>query len=181
MTREVRTMLFKWISKIILLNGLFWVSCLYMSNTFAKDSFPLITYKCDKAKDILLVTNTLLKDGKEKTFKYSDADGTYSPWDMVTIKNNIITNSSSIKKECQLSSAKYTITLDPQIFNHDLNGKCGSTISTAITILANDEQILERKAFEFYCTANVKIITGIKIIGKTGEIKTKAVARHKYY
>ena len=174
-------MFLKWISKMILLNILFWTLALFASNSYAKDSFPLITYECDKAKDILLVTNTLLKDGKEKTFKYSDADGTYSPWDMVTIKGNIIIDSRSIKKECQLSSAKYTITLNPQIFNHDLNGKCGSTISTAITILANDEQILERKPFEFYCTGNVKIITAIKVIGKTGEIKTRAVARYKYY
>lgn len=174
-------MFFKWISKIILLNALFWVSGLYVSNTFAKDSFPLITYKCDKAKDILLVTNTLLKDGKEKTFIYSDADGTYSPWDMVTIKNNIIVSSGSVTKECQLSSAEYVIILEPQIFNRNLEGKCGSTISTTITILSNNIEVMERKAFEFYCTGNAPIITGIKVIGKTGEIKTKAVTRYKYY
>ena len=174
-------MFFKWILKIVLLNSLFLAAGFYTSNTLAKGNFPLVTYKCDKAKDIVLVTNALLKDGKEKSFKFSDAEGTYSSWEMVTVRDDIITGSRSIKKECQLSSAKYTIILDPQIFNHDLKGKCGSTISTAITILSNKEVILERKAFEFYCTGNVKIITGIKVIGKTGEIKTRAIARHKYY
>ena len=174
-------MLVRWMTKIMLLTTLFWVSGFYASNIFAKDSFPLITYKCDKAKDILLVTNTLLKDGKEKTFEYSDADGTYSPWNMVTIKDNKIVDNRSIKKDCKLSSANYTIILEPQIFNKNLAGKCGAFISAAITILADDAEIQERKPFEFYCTANIKIITGVKIIGKTGEIKTRAVSRHKYY
>ncbi len=168
-------------SKITLLTALFWVSSFCASNVFAKDSFPLITYKCDTAKDILLVTNTLLKDGKEKTFKFSDADGTYSPWNMVKIKNNKIIDSRSIRKDCKLSSANYSIILEPQIFNNNLDGFCGAVVSTAITILANDEVIKERKAFEFHCSGNTKIITGVKVIGKTGEIKIRAVPRHKYY
>lgn len=168
-------------SKITLLTALFWGSSFYASNVFAKDSFPLITYKCDTAKDVLLVTNTLLKDGKEKGFKYSDADGTYSPWDMVKIKNNKIIDSRSIRKDCKLSAANYSIILEPQIFNNRLDGFCGAVVSTAITILANDEVIKERKAFEFHCSGNTKIITGVKVIGKTGEIKIRAVPRHKYY
>jgi hypothetical protein len=158
-----------------------WASSFYASNTFAKDSFPLITYECNTAKDFLLVTNTLLKDGKEKNFKYSDADGTYSPWNWVEIKDNKIVDSSSIKKECQLSSAKYTVVLEPQIFNHELDGMCGATISTAITIVSNNVEIMERKAFEFHCSGNTQIITGVKVVGKTGEIKTRTEPRYKYY
>ena len=169
------------ISKLMLLIPLSLASSLWAPNTFAKDSFPLITSNCDTAKNIFLVTNTLFKDGKEKTFKYSDADGTYSPWDMVKIKDNKIIDSSSIKKDCKLSSAKYTAILEPQIFNHNLDGKCGAVISTAITILADGEELQERKSFEFHCTGNTKIITGVKVIGKTGEIKIRAVPRHKYY
>ena len=160
---------------------LLWASGLYTPNIFARDNFPLVSYECDPAKDILLVTNTLLKDGKEKTFKYSDTDGTYSPWDMVKIKKGKIIDSHSISKDCKLSSANYTVILEPQIFNSHLDGKCGAMISTAITILADGIEIQERKAFEFHCTGNTKIITGIKVIGKTGEIKTRAVPRHKYY
>lgn len=169
-------MLLKTMSKLTLLIVLFWTSSI-----FAKDTFPLITYECNSAKDFLLVTNTLLKDGKEKDFKYSDTDGTYSPWDMVKIKDNKIIDSSSVKKECQLSSVKYTVILEPQIFTHSLDGVCGATLSTAITIMTNNEIIQDRRAFEFHCRGNVKVITGLKVIGKTGEIKIRAVPRYMYY
>ncbi|MDH3342294.1 MAG: hypothetical protein OEM07_01065 [Gammaproteobacteria bacterium] len=179
-------MLYRVISKIILLGSLFWVSGALATNAVNKDSYPLITYKCDVKKDILLVTNSILKDGKEIGFKYSDTDGTYSPWDMVTIEDNVITDTSSIKKECKLSSGAYTIVLEPQVFNprlsdQKLDGFCGATISTAITIVFKNVEIQERKPFEFHCSGNTKVITGVKIIGETGEIKFREVPRYKYY
>ena len=48
-------------------------------------------------------------------------------------------------------------------------------------ILADNKEIQERKAFEFHCSGNTKVITGIKVIGKTGKIKIRAVPRYKYY
>lgn len=168
-------------SKTVLLAGLFWASFCCASNALAKDSFPLITYECNSAKDFLLITNTLLKDGKEKNFNYSDAEGTYSPWDLVEIKDNNIVDVRSIKKECQLSSAKYTVIIEPQIFTRELDGICGANISTALTILANNIEVMERKAFEFHCSGNTQIITGIKVMGDTGEIKTRTEPRYKYY
>ena len=179
-------MLPKTTSNLILLISLFWASSVLATNAVNKDSYPLITYKCDPAKDILLITNTLLKDGKEKGFKYSDAEGTYSPWDMVTIKNDTIVDTSAIQKDCKLSSTNYTIILEPQVFNPNLanqklDGFCGTKISAALTILVNNEVIQERKAFEFHCSGNTKVITGVKVIGKTGEIRIRAVPRYKYY
>lgn len=174
-------MLIKMTSKLTLAITLTIASGLWSSTSFAKDYFPLITYQCDQAKDLILVTNKLLKDGEEKSFKYSDADGTYSPWDLVEIKNNVIVDSKAITKTCKLSSGEYTVVLEPQIFNHDLTGMCGANISTAITVLSKNVALLERKAFEFHCSGNTKIITGIKVIGKTGEIKTREVPRYKYY
>ena len=100
-------MFFRMISKIVLLIPLFWASNILATNAVNKDSYPLITYKCDTDKDILLVTNSLLKDGKHKGFKYSDAEGTYSPWDMVKIKNDTIIDTGSIKKECKLNTAHF--------------------------------------------------------------------------
>lgn len=171
----------KMTSRLILAIPLLIACSLWNSNAFAKDHFPLITYQCDQAKDTILVTNKLLKDGEEKNFKYSDADGTYSPWDLVEIKNNVIVDSKSIRKECKLSSGEYSVILEPQIFNHDLGGFCGANISIAITILSKNMALLERKAFEFHCSGNTKIVTGVKVIGKTGEIKIREVPRHKYY
>lgn len=171
----------KMTSKTVFFICLFWVSSLYTLDAVAKDHFPLLTYECNTAKDFLLITNTLLKDGKEKDFKYSDADGTYSPWDMVEIKNGNIVDARSITKECKLSSKKFTVILEPHIFNYNLDGTCGASLSTAITILADDISIMERKPFEFHCLGNTDIITGIKAIGSTGEIKTRTEPKYKYY
>lgn len=168
-------------SKTIILTCLFWASSFYTFNAVAKDHFPLLTYECNTAKDFLLVTNTLLKDGKEKDFVYSDADGTYSPWDLVEIKNNTIIDVSSLTKECKLSSKKYTAILEPHIFNYNLDGTCGASVSTAITILANDISVMERRPFEFHCIGNTDIITGVKVIGASGEIKIRTEPRYKYY
>ena len=179
-------MFLRTITKTILLMAVFSTSSALATNAVNKDSYPLITYKCDTDKNILLITNTMLKGGQEKDFKYSDEDGTYSPWDMVTIKNNTITDSKSVKKECKLKSAQYTVVLEPQVFNpklanQQLDGFCGATISAAVTIVSDDIELLERKALEFHCSGNTKIITGIKLIDKTGEIKIREVPRHKYY
>lgn len=183
-------------SKIMLLISLCWVANALAAdaleadtpatNAIGKDSYPLITYKCDPASDTVLITNSILKNGAEIGYNYSDEDGTYSPWDMVKIKNDTIIDSGSIKKECRLSTATYTIVLEPQVFNPKLSGQkldgfCGATISAAATILTGNTEILERKSFEFHCSGNTKIITGIKVIGKTGEIKIRRVPRHKYY
>ncbi len=167
--------------KTTLLICLFWVSGFYTLNAVAKDYFPLLTYECNTAKDFLLITNTLLKDGKEKDFKYSDADGTYSLWDLVDIKAGKIVDVRSITKECALSSKKFTVVLEPQIFNYNLTGRCGATLSAAVTILANNVTVMERKPFEFHCLGNVAIITGVKVIGNTGEIKTRTEPKYKYY
>ena len=183
---KVDFMLIKITSKLLFLIPLLWLSNALATNAVNKDSYPLITYECNSEKDTLLITNSILKDGQEKDFKYSDADGTYSPWDMVKIKENSIVDTISITKECQLSSGKYTIILEPQVFNpkltdQKLDGFCGATISAALTIVNDDIDVMERKPFEFHCSGNTKIITGVKLIGKTGEIKLRRVPRHKYY
>lgn len=180
-TQEAELMFLKTSSKTLFLTGLLLSSFLYAPTSFAKDYFPLITYECNPAKDFILVTHALLKDGKEKGFKYSKADGTYTPWDLVEIENNKIIDTRSIKNICKLGSVEYSVILEPQVFNKNLDGQCGATISAAITIVANNVAIMERKAFDFYCTGNSPVITGVKVIGKTGEIKTRTEPRYKFY
>ncbi|MDH5711784.1 MAG: hypothetical protein OEZ15_09000 [Gammaproteobacteria bacterium] len=168
-------------SKSVLLISMSLTSCLWTSGSFAIDHYPLITYQCDQTKDIVLITSRLLKGGEEKTFKFSDADGTYNAWDLVKIKDNTIIDSSTIIKDCVLSTGQYRVVLEPQIFNHDLAGFCGANISVAITVLKNNVEIMERKPFEFHCSGNTKIITGVKIMGSSGDIKIRDVPRHEYY
>lgn len=151
----------------------------------AETLYPLITYKCDTNADIIKITNSLLKSEEGANYNYSDSDGTYSPWDMVEIAQRSdstrIIRSNKISKVCKLSSGEYTIVLEPQIFNRDLSGQCGASISGAVTITYDGIDLLERTPFENYCHGNAPIITLITVFGKTGEYKIKRIAKYKFY
>jgi hypothetical protein len=151
----------------------------------AEKMYPLISYKCDADADIIEITNSLLKNGQGANFKYSDEDGTYSPWDMVEIAQKSdatrIIRTNKITRVCNLSSGDYTIEIEPQVFNKDLNGRCGASISGAVTILHDGIELLERTAFEDYCHGNAPIITRITVFGKTIEYKIKRIAKYKFY
>lgn len=147
--------------------------------------YPLVTYKCDPGTDTAVVTNTLLKDGAGETYNYSDAEGSYSPWDLVEIENandkSRIVKTSKITKACTLSSGEYTFTIEPQLFGRDLDGRCGATISTALTITFDGVDILERTAFENFCHGNAPVVIRITTFGKTGEVKIKRIPKYRFY
>ena len=147
--------------------------------------YPLITYKCDADADVLTITNSLLRGEQGANFEFSVQDGTYSPWDMVEIARRTdstrIIKSTKVSNTCRLSSAEYTVVLEPHIFSTDLEGQCGESISGAVTILADGTGLLERTAFEDMCGGNVPIITRITVFGKTGEYKIKRIAKYEFY
>ena len=147
--------------------------------------YPLVTYKCNPEADIITLTNTLLKSDEGASYKYSDEDGTYSPWDLVEIDRRTertrIVKTRKIVKTCTLSSGDYTVTIEPQVFSKNLNGTCGASISSAFTITFDDFDIKERTPFEDYCRGNSPIITRVTVFGKTGEVKIKRIARYKFY
>lgn len=147
--------------------------------------YPLITYTCDPDADVLTITNSLLKGEKGANFSYSAEDGTYSPWQMVEIARNTdstrIIKATKISNNCRLSRAEYTVILEPHIFSMDLDGQCGESISGAITIIADGNELLERTAFEDFCLGNAPIITRITVFGKTGEYRIKRIAKYKFY
>ena len=158
----------------------------YMAEATAAEAiYPLITYKCNVEADIITLTNSLLKSDEGAAFNYSDEDGTYSPWNLVEIdrraEHTRIVKTKKVVKKCTLSSGEYTITLEPQIFSRNLNGTCGATISSAFTVSFDGFDIKERTPFEDYCRGNSPIITRVTVFGKTGEVKTKHIARYKFY
>jgi len=167
-----------------------YICCLVLSlplsgTAFAETFYPLITYKCDTDADIITITNSLLQTDEGKNFIYSDTDGTYSPWDLVDIErmgnSNIITNTRKIARACQLSSGEYLTTLEPQIFSRDLSGRCGASISGAVTVEFDGIDIQERLPFEDYCHGNAPIITRVTVFGKTSEVKIKRVPKYDFY
>jgi hypothetical protein len=92
-----------------------------------------------------------------------------------------IIKSSKVTNRCKLSRGVYTTVLEPQIFSEDLDGKCGDTISGAVTIVLNESELLERTAFEDHCQGDAPIITRITVFGKTGEYKIKRIAKYEFY
>ena len=166
------------IALVVILNGLMPV---YAVN----DLYPLITYKCDPEADILTITNSLLRGEAGASYEYSAENGTYSPWDMVETARQTdttrIIKSSKVTNSCALSNGDYTVILEPQIFSKDLNGQCGSTISGAVTVIFDDNDLLERTAFEDFCHGNAPIITRITVFGKTGDYKIKRIPKYKFY
>ncbi len=153
--------------------------------TAAETIYPLITYKCNSVDDIITLTNSLLKGDEGAAYKYSDENGTYSPWDLVEIthktKRTRIVRTKKITKTCTLSSGEYTITLEPQIFSRSLSGACGASISAAFTVTHDDFDIRGRTPFENYCRGNAPIITRVTVFGKTSEVKIKRIAKYKFY
>ncbi len=165
--------------------------CLFISVAYsagasaAETIYPLVTYKCNPVDDIITLTNSILKGEEGASYKYSDEDGTYSPWDLVEITRNTkrtrIVRTKKITKTCTLSSGDYTITIEPQIFSRDLSGTCGASISSAFTITLDDFDIKGRTPFENYCQGNAPIITRVTIFGKTSGVKIKRIAKYKFY
>lgn len=158
----------------------------YATNVSAEEAvYPLVTYQCNPEADIITLTNTLLDSDEGPSYKYSDADGTYSPWDLVEIDHRAqrtrIVRTKKIIKTCKLSSGEYTITIEPQVFSRSMRGACGASISSAFTVTFDDFDIQQRTPFESYCRGNSPIITRVTVFGKTSEVKIKRIARYKFY
>jgi len=165
---------------------LFFAANAYAAGVSASEAiYPLVTYKCNPDADIITLTNSLLKSEEGASYKYSDEDGTYSPWDLVEIDRRAertrIVKTKKIIKTCVLSSGEYTITIEPQVFSKNLSGACGASISSAFTVTFDGIDIKERTPFEDYCLGNSPIITRVTVFGKTSEVKIKRIPRYKFY
>lgn len=169
-------------AKFLLLPTLFWVQGAVADD---KTIYPLITYQCDPGSDLVKITNSLLKGDIGATYNYSEADGTYSPWHLVEIdrtpdRTRIVKTRKMIKK-CTLSSGEYTFIIEPQLFSRNLKGRCGASISTALTVTYDGIDILERTPFENFCHGNSPVIIRVTTFGKTGEVKIKRIPKYKFY
>ncbi len=158
----------------------------YAAETYAaKATYPLVTYKCNPEADIITLTNSLIHSDEGAGYQYSDKNGTYSPWDLVEINNQTegtrIVRTKKIIKQCVLSTGGYTITLEPQVFNRDLDGDCGASISSAFSVSHDDVDIQQRTPFEDHCRSNSPIITRVTVFGRTGKVKIKRIPRSKFY
>lgn len=165
---------------------LIFTAIFYTTNVSADETvYPLVTYQCNPEADIITLTNSLLNSDEGPSYKYSDADGTYSPWDLIEVDHRAqrtrIVRTKKIIKTCKLSSGEYTITIEPQVFSRNMKGVCGASISSAFTVTFDGFDIQQRTPFESYCRGNSPIITRATVFGKTSEVKIKRIARYKFY
>ncbi|MBL4712236.1 MAG: hypothetical protein JKX75_07020 [Gammaproteobacteria bacterium] len=165
---------------------LIFTSTVYITGAFASETiYPVVTYKCDVDADIITLTNSLLIGDAGAAFNYSDAEGTYSPWNLLEIDRSTtrtrIVKTKKIKKTCSLSSGDYTVTIEPEVFNRNLSGTCGASISSAFTVNHYNVIIKQRTPFEDDCRSNAPIITRVTVFGKTSKVKIKRIARSKFY
>lgn len=160
--------------------------CLTAFNAAADQVYPIVTYTCDPKENILKIKNEVKWDEEGRAFKYDPANGTYNPWDWVTIVKvaeggRLITPKPPLKLTCALGKYTYTIELEPKIFNRNPDGNCGNRISVIATIWRGGNMLLDHKEFEAFCHGNAPIVRGVRITGANGEMEIVTVPKHQFY
>ena len=155
-------------------------------NGIASDiAYPIITVTCDDAGDVLKIKNEVKWNDAGKHFAFSVKEGTYNPWDWVKISSindsQTVIEDKELELSCQLSNNLYKIVLKPKIFNHSYTGKCGDRISAIVTVFRGGSIIVDDKPMEEFCHGNAPIIRGIKVFGKSGQVKYYKIAKYKFF
>ncbi len=158
---------------------------LYLPTVFADQVYPIITYTCDKKADVLKIKNEVRWGEAGRKFKFSEADGIYSPWDWVEMEDKgerrLVRQRKSVELICELSGVSYKVILQPKLFNTNYFGKCGNKLSAKVSIYMEGNMLLENKALEPFCHGNAQIIRGIKVFGAKRKLKLYKIAKHKFY
>jgi hypothetical protein len=153
----------------------------------AADVYPIVSFECNSAENTLKIKNEVKWDEEGKAFKYSAAEGTYNPWDWVSIVSVADGNARLINKKaplvlnCLLGKDNYKVVLEPKIFNRNYDGNCGNRISVVATVFRGNIIVVDNKEFESFCHGNAPVVRGIKISGDTGEVKVVTVPKFQFY
>ena len=149
--------------------------------------YPIITFECNTAENQLKVKSEVKWDDEGRNFKYSVAEGTYNPWDWVSIEKiaddtaHLVTPKAPLILTCKLGRDAYKVVLEPKIFNRNYDGNCGKQLSVIATIHRGNILLVDRKEFESYCHGNAPIVRGIKIDAVSGEVKVVTVPKFQFY
>ena len=159
-----------------------WVGGMAMAEDIA---YPIITITCDDENDVLKIKNEVKWNDAGKHFSFSVQQGTYNPWDWVKISEinsqPTIIEQKNPELSCQLSNNLYKIVLKPKIFNHNYAGKCGNRLSAIVTVFRGGSIIVNEQPLEEFCHGNAPIIRGIKVFGKSGQVKYYKIAKYKFF
>ena len=164
---------------------LFLVCFLIAPFALAEQAYPIITFSCNQAEDVLKIKNEVKWGNAGKNFNFSAENGTYNPWDWVQIVDRkgrkLVRQKKSVELNCDLSGTLYRVLLEPKLFNPDLNGNCGNKLSARVSVYMGELAMIENKDLEKFCVGNARVIRGIKVFGKKRELKLYEIAKHKFY
>ena len=148
-------------------------------------AWPIITFTCDQVKDEAKIKNEVKWGEAGKNYPFSAEQGTYNPWELVSVKDKKGTKTVSTKGEwefsCLVGGFNYTFVVRPKIFNRNFEGKCGDKLSVSVTILKGATTILENEDMEKFCHGNTPILMGIKVKGGESKAKLFKVPRSRFY
>ena len=165
----------------------FGIICLLASlHAGAEEAYPVITYECNTAENVLKIKSEVMWDEEGRNFKYSAAAGTYNPWDWVDIVKvaeggKLINKKPPLQLTCQLGRFTYRILLEAKVFNRNYDGNCGNRLSIIATIYRGGTLLVDNKEFESFCHGNAPVVRGIKISGDTGEVNVVTVPKFQFY
>lgn len=154
---------------------------------WADTAYPIITFECDSTENILKIKNEVKWEDEGRNFKFSDAEGTYNPWDWVSITKvadgnaRLVTQKAPLILNCKLGRDTYKVQLEAKIFNRNYDGNCGDKISAVATIFRGNILLVDHQEFESYCHGNAPVVRGIKVMAETGEVKVVTVPKFQFY
>ena len=148
-------------------------------------AWPIITFTCDKAKNEVKLKNEVKWGDAGKKFPFNIEQGTYNPWDLVSIEERgerrLISEKSQLDLSCQLGKTKYRFVIRPKIFNTNFNAKCGDRLSVIVSVYKNTSTLIEDKPMESFCRGNAAVLRGIKVKGGESKVKFYEVPRSRFY
>ena len=158
-------------------------------NAMALDGtiYPVVTFECNTAENILKLKSEVKWDEEGRNFKYSVAEGTYNPWDWVSINKiadgnaSLVTAKEPMTLTCKLGRDIFKVILEPKIFNRNYDGNCGKQLSVIATVYRGNILLIDHKEFESFCHGNAPVVRGIKIEANTGDVKIVTVPKFQFY
>jgi hypothetical protein len=126
----------------------------------------VISYTCDRQNYQINIGYEVIVGTQPKYFD-AELSGKYDPGSLIDIVDDgdktVVVWSGSIKKECDINKRKYTIIIEPQVFNTNVLGRCGAALSGAAIVYRKNKVVLERTPFEEDCNDLKPMITNISI------------------
>ena len=121
----------------------------------------IVGYRCDRAKDQLVLTYESAGDGADEVVRASRSQDRWNPGSLIASMKDAdhIGTLKSVTKQCRLSDGKYKVTISPVPGNLNVQGRCGAWTTAAVNVFNGSKRILDQYQFEADCHDTVSPIT----------------------